>query len=43
MASALCTSNAPLPVAFPPPADWLLSVKSDTVREIDIVFRDDGA
>jgi hypothetical protein len=24
------------------PADWLLPVKSDTVREIDILFRDDG-
>ena len=24
------------------PADWILPVKSDTVREIDILFRDDG-
>jgi hypothetical protein len=24
------------------PADWLLPVKSDTVREIDILFRDDS-
>src|SRR5213076_1768919 len=25
------------------PADWILPVKSDTVREMDILFRDDGA
>src|SRR5947208_6196919 len=25
------------------PADWILPVKSDTVREIDILFRDNGA
>ena len=25
------------------PTDWLLPVKSDTVREIDILFRDNGA
>ena len=25
------------------PADWLFPVKSDTVREIDILFRDNGA
>jgi hypothetical protein len=24
------------------PADWLLPLQSDTVREIDILFRDDG-
>jgi hypothetical protein len=24
------------------PADWILPVKSDTVREIDILFRDNG-
>ena len=24
------------------PADWLLPVKSDTARKIDILFRDDG-
>jgi hypothetical protein len=24
------------------PADWLFPVKSDTVREIDILFRDNG-
>src|SRR5207248_4292929 len=25
------------------PADWILPVKSDIVREIDILFRDNGA
>ncbi len=25
------------------PADWILPVKVDTVREIDILFRDNGA
>src|SRR4029077_17479951 len=25
------------------PTDWLLPVRSDTVREIDILFRDNGA
>ena len=25
------------------PADWILPVKSDTVREIDILFRDNSA
>src|SRR5437016_11208262 len=25
------------------PVDWILPVKSDTVREIDILFRDNGA
>jgi hypothetical protein len=25
------------------PADWILPVKPDTVREIDILFRDNGA
>jgi hypothetical protein len=25
------------------PADWILPVKSDTVREIDFLFRDNGA
>jgi hypothetical protein len=25
------------------PADWLFPVKSDAVREIDILFRDNGA
>ncbi len=25
------------------PADWILPVKSDAVREIDILFRDNGA
>jgi len=25
------------------PTDWILPVKSDTVREIDILFRDNGA
>jgi hypothetical protein len=30
------------PGCFSTPADWLLPVKSDTVREIDILFRDDG-
>jgi hypothetical protein len=25
------------------PADWILPVKSETVREIDFLFRDDGA
>jgi hypothetical protein len=24
------------------PADWILPVKSDTVPEIDMLFRDDG-
>jgi hypothetical protein len=24
------------------PADWIMPVKSDTVREIDFLFRDDG-
>jgi hypothetical protein len=28
---------------FSTPADWTLPVKSDTVREIDILFRDNGA
>ena len=31
------------PGCFSTPADWLLPVKSDTVREIDILFRDNGA
>jgi hypothetical protein len=30
------------PGCFSTPADWLLPVKSDTVREIDIPFRDNG-
>jgi hypothetical protein len=28
---------------FSTPADWTSPVKSDTVREIDILFRDNGA
>ena len=31
------------PGCFSIPADWILPVKSDTVREIDIRFRDNGA
>jgi len=31
------------PGCFSTPADWILPVKSDTVREIDIRFRDNGA
>src|SRR6266550_8580137 len=31
------------PGCFSTPADWLLPVKSGTVCEIDIVFRDNGA
>jgi hypothetical protein len=31
------------PGCFSTPADWILPVKSDTVREIDILFRDNGA
>jgi hypothetical protein len=31
------------PGCFSTPADWLLPVQSDTVREIDILFRDNGA
>ena len=31
------------PGCFSTPADWLLPVKSDTVREIDFLFRDNGA
>jgi hypothetical protein len=27
---------------FSTPADWTLPVKSDTIREINILFRDDG-
>jgi len=30
------------PGCFSTPADWILPVKSDTVREIDFLFRDDG-
>ena len=30
------------PGCFSTPADWILPVKSDTVREIDIFFRDNG-
>jgi hypothetical protein len=30
------------PGCFSTPADWLLPVKSDTVCEIDILFRDNG-
>jgi hypothetical protein len=33
-----CTPDCPST-----PADWILPVKSDTVREIDILFRDNGA
>jgi len=43
MACAPCISNAPTPGCFSTPADWILPVKSDTVREIDILFRDNGA
>ena len=31
------------PGCFSTPADWILSVKSHIVREIDIFFRDNGA
>jgi len=31
------------PGCFSTPADWVLPVKSDTVREIDFLFRDNGA
>ena len=31
------------PGCFSTPADWILPVKSDTVREINILFRDNGA
>jgi hypothetical protein len=31
------------PGCFSTPADWILPVKSDTVREIDFLFRDNGA
>src|SRR4026207_415166 len=31
------------PGCFSTPADWILPVKSDTVREIDSLFRDNGA
>jgi hypothetical protein len=31
------------PGCFSTPPDWSLPVKSDTVREIDILFRDNGA
>jgi hypothetical protein len=31
------------PGCFSTPADWILPVKSDTVREIDFIFRDNGA
>ena len=31
------------PGCFSTPADWLVPVKSDSVREIDILFRDNGA
>jgi len=31
------------PGCFSTPADWTLPVKSDTVREIDFLFRDNGA
>jgi hypothetical protein len=31
------------PGCFSTPADWLLPVQSNTVREIDILFRDNGA
>jgi hypothetical protein len=30
------------PGCFSTPADWILPVRSDTIREIDILFRDDG-
>jgi hypothetical protein len=30
------------PGCFSTPADWILPAKSDTVREIDILFRDNG-
>jgi hypothetical protein len=30
------------PGCFSTPADWILPVESDTVREIDILFRDNG-
>jgi hypothetical protein len=30
------------PGCFSTPADWILPVKSDTVREMDILFRDNG-
>src|SRR5438046_10055908 len=31
------------PGCFSTPADWILPVKSDTVRELNILFRDNGA
>jgi hypothetical protein len=31
------------PGCFSTPADWILPVKSDAVREIDILFRDNDA
>jgi hypothetical protein len=31
------------PGCFSTPAEWTSPVKSDTVREIDILFRDNGA
>ena len=31
------------PGCFSTPADWILPVKSDAVREIDILFRDNSA
>jgi hypothetical protein len=31
------------PGCFSTPADWILSIKSETVRKIDILFRDNGA
>ena len=30
------------PGCYSTPADWTLPVKSDTIREIDILFRDNG-
>ena len=30
------------PGCFSTPTDWTLPVKSDTIREIDILFRDNG-
>jgi len=30
------------PGCFATPADWILPVKSETVREIDFLFRDNG-
>ena len=34
--------NCSTPGCLSTPADWLFPVKSDTVREIDILFRDNG-